>query len=128
MAEKPTARELLEAVQKFLERDLLPELEGVRRFHARVAVYVLGIVQRELALEGEQWPAQHARLAALLGKGEPAPSGRDELLRAIEALERELVARIRAGFGDASDERERLLAHLRATAAERLAVSNPNWS
>ena len=48
--EKPTVRELLEAVQKFLERDLLPELEGVRRFHARVAVNVLGIVQRELAL------------------------------------------------------------------------------
>jgi hypothetical protein len=128
VAEKPTARELLLAVQKFLERDLLPELEGVRRFHARVAVNVLGIVQRELALAGEQWPAQHARLAALLGRSEPAPSDRDELLRAIEALERELVARIRAGFGDASDERERLLAHLRATAAERLAVSNPNWS
>jgi hypothetical protein len=128
MAERPTARELLQAVQTFLERDLLPELEGVRRFHARVAVNVLGIVQRELALEGEQRPAQHARLAALLGRAEPAPADRDALARAIEALERELCERIRAGFGDAPDERAALLAHLRATAAERIAVSNPGWS
>ena len=128
MAEKPTQRELLEAVQKFLERDLLPELEGVRRFHTRVAVNVLGIVLRELALQGEQRPAQYARLAALLGRDAAAPAEPEALARAIEALERELCARIRAGFGDAPDERERLLAHLHATAAERIAVSNPNWS
>jgi hypothetical protein len=126
--ERPTKRELLLAVQKFLERDLLPGLEGVHRFHARVAVNVLGIVSRELALEGAQRPAQHARLAALLGRDEPAPAGPEALERAIEALERELVARIRSGFGDAPDEKQRLLAHLRATAAERIAVSNPNWS
>lgn len=128
MAERPTKRELLEAVQKFLERDLLPGLEGVQRFHARVAVNVLGIVQRELALEGAQRPAQYARLAALLGRAEPAPAEPEALERAVEALERELVARIRAGFGEAPDERQRLVAHLRATAAERIAVSNPNWS
>jgi hypothetical protein len=128
VAEKPTRRELLLAVQKFLEKDLLPELEGVRRFHARVAVNVLGIVLRELELQGQQWPAQHARLAALLGRSDAAPADPEALARAIEDLERELVARIRAGFGDAPEERERLLAHLRATAAERIAVSNPNWS
>jgi hypothetical protein len=128
MAEKPTKSELLGAVRTFLERDLLPELEGVRRFHARVAVNVLAIVQRELALEGEQRAAQHARLSTLLGTSEPAPAQGEALANAVEALERELCARIRAGFGDAPDERTRLLAHLRATAAERLAVSNPNWS
>lgn len=128
MAERPTKRELLEAVQKFLERELLPGLEGVQRFYTRVSVNVLGIVLRELALEGEQRPAQYARLAALLGRHAPAPTAPEALDRAVEDLERELVARIRAGFGDAPDERQRLLAHLRATAAERIAVSNPNWS
>jgi len=128
VAERPTKRELLLAVQKFLERELLPGLEGVQRFYTRVSVNVLGIVLRELELEGEQRPAQHARLAALLDRDAPAPAQPEALERAIEELERELCARIRAGFGDAPDERARLLAHLRATAAERIAVSNPNWS
>jgi len=35
VAERPTKRELLLAVQKFLERDLLPGLEGVQRFEYR---------------------------------------------------------------------------------------------
>ncbi len=122
--EKPTKQELLNAVRKFVE-ELMPELEGVRRFHARVAVNALGIVQRELELEGGQRPAQFARLCALLGRADAAPADPRALDAAVEALERELCARIRAGFGDEPAERERLLAHLRATAGERLAVSNP---
>ncbi len=126
--DRPTVSELLRAVQTFIERDLLPELEGVKRFHARVSANVLAIVQRELALAGEQRPAQHARLSALLGHAEPAPSDPRALDRAVEELERELCTRIRAGFGESGDERARLLAHLRATSAERLAVSNPGYA
>ena len=126
--DRPTVQELLGAVRSFLEKELMPELEGVRRFHARVAVNVLAIVSRELALEGVQRPAQHGRLAALLGRADAPPTDPRALDRAVEALERELCARIRAGFGDEPAERARLLAHLRATAAERLAVSNPTWA
>lgn len=126
--ERPTKQELLRAVRSFLEQELLPELEGVRRFHARVSVNALAIVLRELELEGEQRPAQHARLCALLGRAESAPADPRALDLAVEALERELCTRIRAGFGAAPDVRTRLLAHLRATAAERLAVSNPSYA
>ena len=126
--ERPTKQELLRAVRSFLEQELLPELEGVRRFHTRVSVNALAIVLRELELEGEQRPAQHARLCALLGRGESAPADPRALDLAVEALERELCARIRTGFGEAPDVRIRLLAHLRATAAEHLAVSNPSYS
>jgi len=125
--DRPTVQELLGAVQTFLERDLLPGLEGVKRFHARVSVNVLGIVQRELALEGVQRPAQYARLCALLGRAGAKPSDSNALDLAVEELERELCARLRAGFGEAGDERAGLLAHLRATAAERIAVSNPSY-
>jgi hypothetical protein len=126
--DRPTVQELLRAVQTFLERDLLPELEGVKRFHARVSVNVLAIVQRELALEGVQRPAQHARLCALLGRDDVAPTDPRALDAAVEALEAALCTRIRDGFGEAGDERTRLLAHLRATSAERLAVSNPTYA
>lgn len=125
--ERPTKAELLGAVRSFLEKELMPELEGVRRFHVRVSVNALAIVLRELELEGEQRPAQHARLCALLGRSEDAPADRRALDLAVEALERELCTRIRAGFGEAPDARARLIAHLRATAAERLAVSNPGY-
>ncbi len=125
--ERPTKRELLEAIRGFLETELLPELEGVRRFHVRVSVNALAIVLRELELESEQRPAQFARLFALLGRTEAPPTDPRALDRAVEELERELCARIRAGFGDDPDSRERLLSHLRETAAERLAVSNPSY-
>ena len=123
--ERPTKQELLRAVRNFLEQELMPELEGVRRFHVRVSVNALAIVLRELELEGEQRPAQFASLSALLGLAGAPPADPRALDAAVEGLERELCARIRAGFGDEPGERERLLAHLHATAAERLAVSNP---
>lgn len=126
--DRPTKQELLGAVRSFLEKELLPELEGVRRFHTRVAINALAIVTRELELEGEQRPAQHARLCALLGRGELPPADPRTLEREVETLERELCARIRDGFGAKGDARARLLAHLRTTAAERLAVSNPSYS
>ena len=117
----------MRAIRTFLEQELMPELEGVRRFHVRVSVNALAIVLRELELEGEQRPAQHARLCALLGRAQAAPAEPRALDRAVEALERELCARIRDGFGEDPDARARLLGHLRATAAERLAVSNPSY-
>lgn len=126
--DRPTKQELLTAVRSFLEKELLPELEGVRRFHARVSINALGIVLRELGLEGVHRAAQHARLCELLGRVEAKPADPRELELAIEALERELCTRIRSGFGAEGEARLRLLAHLRATAAERLEVSNPSYS
>jgi hypothetical protein len=125
--ERPTKQELLSAIRGFLEQELMPELEGVRRFHVRVSVNALAIVLRELELEGEQRPAQHARLCALLGRSDMRPTEARALDQAVEALERELCARIRDGFGEEPEARTRLLAHLRQTAAERLAVSNPGY-
>ncbi len=126
--DRPTKHELIAAVRSFLEKELLPELEGVRRFHARVSVNALSIVLRELELEGEHRSAQHARLSALLGRNDARPSDPRELDQAVEELERALCAAIRGGFGAGGDERTRLLAHLRATSSERLAISNPTYS
>ncbi len=75
--DRPTAVELLEAVRHFLESDVLPELEGRRRFHGLVAVNVLAMVKRELEL-GPALAAAHAERLARLGVADE-----DELARAI---------------------------------------------
>jgi hypothetical protein len=71
MSDRPTALELLEAVEEFLSSELLPTLDDQRlRFRTLVAMNALGIARRELEAD------EH-------GLGE------DEL--------RELARRIRAG-------------------------------
>jgi aminoglycoside phosphotransferase (APT) family kinase protein len=47
---RPTARELLDAVQEFLRGDLQAQTEGRLGYDARVAANMLGIVARQLAL------------------------------------------------------------------------------
>ncbi|HEX7168963.1 MAG TPA: DUF6285 domain-containing protein [Acidimicrobiales bacterium] len=65
MHDEPDARALVEAVREFLERDVLDASEGRVRFHTRVAVNVLGMVERELALGVAQADAHAAGLARL---------------------------------------------------------------
>ena len=127
MGDRPTKLELLEAVRRFLDQDLAGELEGVRRFHARVASNALAIVSREIECEAESLPALYVRLAALLGHAEPAPSGLAGLDRAIDELEAELGERIRAGDADAAAFRGEVLAYLRESVRERLRVANPGY-
>ena len=115
-ADRPSGPELIEAVRRFIDDELLPELEGVRRFHARVASNALGIAAREIELQGAHDQARLGRLARLLGGDAPT-----------EELEAELVRRIRAGEADAAPWREEVLAHLLETVRERLAVANPEY-
>ena len=61
----PTAAQLVESVREWLERDVLPTTQGRIQFHSRVAINVLAMVERELALGGDQHAAHEARLAQL---------------------------------------------------------------
>ena len=63
--DRPSATELVAAVREFLERDVLPAVEGRVQFHTRVAMNVLGMVEREIALGPEQAAAHAAGLASL---------------------------------------------------------------
>src|SRR5262245_44268576 len=129
MQDRPTVLELLAAVRGFLEDDLVPSLEGRRRFHALVAANVLAVVERELAGEEEQLARQWERLAGLSGLD---PTARPQALGALRAevrnLETRLAERIRAGGVDAGDAAARVRAHVRATVLEKLAVANPRFA
>src|SRR3990170_1557284 len=101
MQDRPSYDELLGAVERFLNEEIMPSAEGSRRFHARVAANVLRIVRRELEREEEQLAAEWAGLCELLGAAE-GPAGR-------------------AGF------REAVLAHVRGSVRDKLLVTNPGW-
>jgi hypothetical protein len=127
MGDRPTKLELLEAVRRFLADELMPELEGVRRFHARVAANALAIIAREIELEPAQLRARRERLAGLLDEETAPPDDLTALAADVERLESELCGRIRAGEADAPQARTQLVAHLLQTAREKLAVSNPAY-
>lgn len=46
--DRPTASELIESVREWLERDVLPAVDGRLSFHTRVAMNSLDMVIREL--------------------------------------------------------------------------------
>ena len=104
----PTAGELVEAVREYLERDVMTTTEGRVQFHARVAVNVLKMVERELAT-GEAQADAHALRLATLGV----------------ASEKELSDAIASGELD--DRLDEVVAVVRATVADKLAVANPGY-
>jgi hypothetical protein len=104
----PTTAELVEAVREWLERDVMTATEGRLQFHARVAVNVLAMVERELALGAEQEARHRARLAAL-----------------GVADDTELAARIRAG--DFDDRYAEVRDAVWASVRDKLAVANPRY-
>jgi hypothetical protein len=127
MQDRPTALELLAAVRAFLEDEILPGLDGRKRFHALVAVNVLGIVERELASEEETLRGERTRLVSLLGVERPMPGGLAALRADVRELEEALAARIRAGDADAGPFADAVRAHVRETVVEKLRVANPRY-
>jgi len=128
MQDRPDARELLAAVQGFLEEQVVPALDGTRQFHARVAANVLAIVGRELELgEASLW-REWRRLTDLLDMPASPPENGAALTAAVRTLNAELASRIRIGDADEEPWRSRVVDHLRATALDRLAIANPRYA
>ena len=123
MNDRPTVTELIEAVRKFLEDDVVPSAGGAQKYQARVAAHVLSIVERELASQDRHLRGERQRLAALLEDDAPFPETRAEQESGIRERTEELVARIRAGDADAGPWRSALLTHLRETVDDKLEVA-----
>ena len=115
MYDQPTASELLSAVAGFLRDEVSPTLSGRLAFHARVAVNVLEMVRRELALGPAAVEGEAARLKALLGRDAP-----------VAELEHTLCEAIAGGHVDPAD--PGLVDHLWATTLDTLAVDQPNYA
>jgi len=106
--DQPTAAELVVAVREFLEGDVMAATEGRVQFHTRVAVNVLGMIEREIGLGPEQREA-HAAALARLGVSDEA-----ELARAIRD-------------GTLDDRRDEVVEVVRQTVRAKLEVANPKY-
>ena len=102
----PDADELLAAVVEYLRDRLAPDVPDEHRYHLRVAVNVLEVVRRELALGPAQERAHRERLAAL---------GVDD--------DADLARRLRSGEVEAADVRDAVL----ASVVDKLRVANPRY-
>ena len=125
MHDRPTAIELLEAVRHFLESDVVPALEGPKKFHARVAANVMNILAREWQLEEGQLAAEWASASALLGESAPLPASREEARAGLRRMTESLCERIREGEADAGPWRAGVLRHLRLVVRQKLEVASP---
>ena len=126
MHDRPTADELLRAVEMLLDEQLVPTLEGSGKYNARVAANVIRIVRRELQLEESQLDAEWRGLDLLLGAAQ-RPPGVSALKQQLAERNRELSERIREGDADAGRFRELALAHVRDTVHAKMEVGNPRW-
>lgn len=104
----PTSAELIEAVREWIERDVMTSTEGRLKFHSRVAINVLAMVERELAI-GEQQEADHVDRLTTLGMADDAA-----FARAIRD-------------GDLDDRLAEVRNILRADVDAKLAVANPKY-
>lgn len=107
----PTAAQLTEAVREWLENQVMPNVSGAMQFHARVAVNVLAMVEREIELG----PAQQELHAA----------GLRDLGCADDA---ELARRIREGaFDENGAVRADVEAFVFGAVVDKLRVANPKY-
>ena len=126
MQDRPNYDELLAAVERFLDDEVVAKGEGAQRFHGRVAANVIRIVRRELEHEEAQLASEWESLDALLGEA-PRPRDRAALRLVLAQRNEELSERIRSGDADGGDFRDAVLAHVRETIRDKLAVTNPGW-
>lgn len=104
----PTMTQLIESVREWLESDVMAATDGRLRFHARVAVNILAMVERELDLGAEQHAAHRRRLDAL-----------------GMSSDRELAEAIRSGALD--DRLGEVREFVRASVVDKVNVANPGY-
>jgi hypothetical protein len=126
MHDRPSVDELLRAVELLLDEQLMPALDGSRKYNARVATNVVRIVRRQLQHEEKQIDAEWRGLDLVLGSA-PRPATLDATKRQLHERNAELSGRIREGDADSGHFRDLVFAHVRDTVHAKLEVSDPGW-
>lgn len=109
----PTAGELQQALDLFDQQANGPD-DGRRAFMTRVADNARALLARETALGPAATDAEQARLAALLARDGDAATLNGQLCDALRS-------------GALAPRDPAVLAHLRATALDRIAIDQPTY-
>lgn len=113
--DRPTAVEILQAIDGFLQDKVAPQLDAHSQFHLKVTRNLLGLLQREWEQRDVFCGDELQRLQALLDNDS------DDL----ETLNHELCEAIRTGT--LGMDNPALKQHLQATARAKLAIDNPRY-
>lgn len=125
MHSRPTALELLRAVQDHLRERVIPRLEDPQlRYHTLVAVHVLRIVERELEQGDTALQEEWSSLCALLGDQRPSPRNASQTAAETGELSTHLAEQILSG---ARDDDHSVLPVLQQRVSAKLDVSNPEF-
>ncbi len=127
MQDRPTSVELLEAAADFVDREIVPAIEGARQFQARVVANVMRIVAREIQMEDPGVRVEVKALARLLGRDAPHLHSLDDLRKASSNMGEELSARIRTGDADRGPWRAEVLSVVRQSVEDKLRIANPRY-
>ncbi len=127
MQDRPTSIELLEAAADFVDREIVPMLDGQRQFQSRVVANVMRVVAREIKLEDPFTRSEVRALSKLLAHPEPHVHSLDDLGKVAFKLNEELSEKIRAGAADSGAWRAEVLALVRRSVEDKLRIANPRY-
>jgi hypothetical protein len=120
MQDRPTANELAQALQAFLQEEVLKEVRDSRlKYRLHVAMTALGILGREGELEEALVQQEMDALRQLFGL-EQKPAHLTETRRQVRSLNMALSIRIRSGTAPASS-----FEHLWQVTRNKLSIANP---
>jgi len=127
MQDKPKAEDLLEAVQDFLMKEILPEIRenDLLAYKTLVSWNMLGVISREIKSEEETITAELERMAPLLGEKIPAGLSFQEKRNLLGRLTSDLAEKIRNER--IVDTGSLVWKTVKESVAAKLRVSNPRF-
>jgi hypothetical protein len=129
MYDRPDIFQLLNAVQIFVQNEVVPTVEEDRKryYQALVAMNVLEVVAREMRMSVDHLKAEWARLDYVQNVATPLPADINEARAALAERNRKLCEEISAGRYDYTPGRAALFEHLLTTTRAQLEVANPKF-
>lgn len=127
MHDKPNRTDLLDAARQTLQREILPHLDGEKKYAGLMIASALATVIRELQGDASHEPVRRVldQFADLYGQDNVHGAGLDGPER-IDALNRHLVREIREGLYD-DEPLGPIYPILMEQAIQRLRFSNPDF-
>ncbi|MBW0435615.1 DUF6285 domain-containing protein [Leptospira yasudae] len=128
MQDKPTSTDLLEAIQDFLMKEVLPQFKDkdLLSYKTLVSWNMLGVVSREIRSGEELLDKELDRLVKLLKKNSSLPSTLNEKKNLAHAWNVELRDKIRKE--KLSLENAEYWNHVKETVREKVEVTNPRFT